>query len=206
MLPQSAIHPRRRASSARALASSTCWARSRNSSASLSISSEESSVASDEKSDCDSVGNGMAHPTYGSPCARAFSATQAAELATTTAGKTFSKRPSPSAALCAKSRRASRTFFPASHTVPPNASAMGMHESTSPAPKIVTPRRPRLSTQASSTLAMVTYAATEFDPAIAAASATGCTSYERDITHSADAAANTSEMLTSRATATATVV
>ena len=41
---------------------------------------------------------------------------------------------------------------------------------------------------------------------MAAASATGWTSYERAITHSADAAAKTSDILTSRATATATVV
>ena len=41
---------------------------------------------------------------------------------------------------------------------------------------------------------------------MAAASATGWTSYERAITHSADAAAKTSDMLTSSATATATVV
>ena len=83
---------------------------------------------------------------------------------------------------------------------------MGMQERTRPAPYTVTPRRPRLRTQASRTFAIVTYAATEFAPAVAAASATGWTSYERAITHSADAAAKTSEMLTSNATATATVV
>ena len=121
----------------------------------MSISSEEISAARDEKSDCDSTGNGMAQPTYGRPCARAFSATQAAEFATTTAGSTFSRRSRPSDALLAKSRRASRTFLPASQTLPPKVAAPGMHESTRPAPKTVTPRSPRLSTQASSTLAMV---------------------------------------------------
>ena len=77
---------------------------------------------------------------------------------------------------------------------------------TSAEAQMTEPRSPMLRTQASTTWATVEYAATTFDPASAEASATACTSAEREEAHSRVARENTRERLTRSATATATVV
>ena len=135
-----------------------------------------------------------------------FAETHAEEFATTSAGSTFSSRCRPAAALVEKLRRESSTSLPALTIASPAGPAPGTHEITSPAPYVTMPARPMLRTQASTTWAMVEKPATEFSPAIAAASATCWTSDERAMTHSAEAAAKTSEKLTRSARATATDV
>ena len=70
----------------------------------------------------------------------------------------------------------------------------------------MTPVIPILRTHASRVCATVAYAATTFDPAMAVASATTWASFERAMTQPAAAAPNTRHRLTSRDTATETVV
>ncbi len=82
----------------------------------------------------------------------------------------------------------------------------GTAESTRPAPSATLPASPIDSTQASTTCTMVENPATQLSPAIAAASATYCTSAARAKAHSEEAALKTSVKLTNSATATATVV
>ena len=203
---QSARQPLSRAASARAFASSRLLEASLRRSASSSISSLVTSASRAEKSVMDSCGNGIAQPTSSGPPWPLFAPTTEAELTTTREGSVASSLPRPEAALLANLLRASMTSWPNPITRADTACAPGTAATMSPTAHTTTPTSPRLSTQASSTCATVQKAATEFSPASAVASATCCTSAERDPTHSAVARQNTRERLTSRATATATVV
>ena len=96
----------------------------------------------------------------------------AAERATMAMGRVASTAWSPSAAEVANVCRASRILVPASMVEAPTAERPGTAEATSPAPIVTMPASPSVSTQASRTVATVTYEDTTLEPARAVASDT----------------------------------
>ena len=114
--------------------------------------------------------------------------------------------PSPSQAFWDNASRALSTFWPAETSWLPNSAAGGTHRATTPAPYAMSPRSVSDSTAASATRTATMNSATGFKAAHAAASATSCTSEPAAWMRYTWAAENSSDKVTSSATAMPAVV